>query len=169
MTGLRQQNPSAAKTGTQPETLCPGIVLLVALDIFYFTFILNHWNDELYKCHVLWSTIYCIYRKHIIYSLRLVEIIESDKLIRKKSGWVWWRNLCSILQCHLNFWLWYDRLCGLGDPVPSFSLFLGFGRSNFHADMWLEYERYSKVSGFLFSLGFIQCIKSMQSLLLIPA
>lgn len=84
VSGLRWQNPSAAKMGTQPETLYPGILLPVALDIFSSYIYLNHWNDELNKRHVLWSTIYCIYTKQIICSLRLVEIIKSDKLIRKK-------------------------------------------------------------------------------------
>lgn len=60
-----------------------GSCCLLLSASFPFTLILNHRNDELKKCHVIWSTLYCIYRKQIICSLRIVET-EYDELIWRK-------------------------------------------------------------------------------------
>lgn len=65
----------------RPSVLGSCCLLLSAY--FLFTLILNHWNDELKKCCVIWRTLSCIYRKQIICSLRIVET-EYDELIWRK-------------------------------------------------------------------------------------
>lgn len=139
--------------------------------LFFFTLILNHQNDELKKCHVIWSSLYCIYRKQIICSLRTVET-EYDELIRKKCSLGVTEKLVFYTAVTSYFLVLVWQTQGYWTIlVPAFRLGsqVGLGRRNFHAEMWLQCEYCARVREVLFNSGFIQCIKSGQSLLLISA